>query len=372
MRTSKSIEIKVGAFVLIILVLFAIAIFVIGSHQKYFQRQYALWASFANIRGLIVGAPVRLAGVTVGRVSAIYFPEDIQQKTVKVEMKINNEVRNRIREDSTATIQTMGLLGDKYVEIDLGSPDKKVLADRASMKSVEPIDLFSYAYKTEAAIDAINTILLDIREISTQLKSGEGFLHSVLYDPAGAKLVGNLSAASASLDDLIQKLSDTSSTAVDAINTILLDVREFSTQIKSGEGFLHAALYDPAGAELVRNLSVASASLDDLIQKLSYTVSSLNIIVGKGAGDLVENLSVASASLEDLMKELSSIVRSINNIVKKVEKGEGSLGGIINDPTVYEDLKVILGGAKRSEAIKGVIRYTIKKKKEEEIDGAER
>ena len=310
MRTSKSIEIKVGAFVLIILVLFAIAIFVIGSHQKYFQRQYALWASFANIRGLIVGAPVRLAGVTVGRVSAIYFPEDIQQKTVKVEMKINNEVRNRIREDSTATIQTMGLLGDKYVEIDLGSPDKKVLADRASMKSVEPIDLFSYAYKTEAAIDAINTILLDIKEISTQIKSGEGFLHSVLYDPAGAKLV--------------------------------------------------------------RNLSAASVSLDDLIQKLSYTASSLNTIVGKGAGDLVENLSVASASLDDLMKELSSIAQSINNIVKKVEKGEGSLGGIINDPTVYEDLKVILGGAKRSEAIKGVIRYTIKKKREEANDETER
>jgi phospholipid/cholesterol/gamma-HCH transport system substrate-binding protein len=372
MRTSKSTEIKVGAFIVIILALFAVSIFVIGSHQEYFQRQYTLWASFSNIRGLIVGAPVRLAGVTVGRVSAIYFPEDIEQKTVKVEMKINRGIRDRIREDSTATIQTMGLLGDKYVEITLGSPDKKVLEDRTSMKCVEPIDLFSYAYKTEAAIDAINTILLDIKEISTQIKSGEGFLHSVLYDPAGAKLVRNLSAASTSLDDLIQKLSDTSSKAIGAIDTILLDIREFSTQVKSGKGFLHAALYDPAGAELVRNLSAASASLDDLIQKLSYTASSLNTIVGKGAGDLVENLSVASASLDDLMKELSSIAQSLNNIVKKVEKGEGSLGGIINDPTVYEDLKVILGGAKRSEAIKGVIRYTIKKKREEGIDETER
>ena len=71
------------------------------------------------------------------------------------------------------------------------------------------------------------------------------------------------------------------------------------------------------------------------------------------------------------MRDLSSAAKSIDNIVKKVERGEGSLGGIINDPTVYEDLKVILGGAKRSKTIKTLVRYTIKKKKEEEVEATE-
>ena len=93
MKPSKFTEIKVGIFVVIILFLFGVGIFAIGSHQKYFQRQYTLWASFSNIKGLIVGAPVRLAGLTVGRVNAILFPEDPAAKTITVELKITKALR---------------------------------------------------------------------------------------------------------------------------------------------------------------------------------------------------------------------------------------------------------------------------------------
>ena len=273
MKSSKFAEIKVGIFVVVILFLFGVGIFAIGSHQKYFQRQYTLWASFSNIKGLIVGAPVRLAGLTVGRVNDIHFPENPAVKTIRVELKINKGVQKRICGDSIASIQTMGLLGDKYVEISLGSPQCGVLADNARIKTVEPIDLMEYATKLEETIDAVNTILIDVKAISGQIRSGKGLLHAILYDPAG--------------------------------------------------------------------------------------------------GELVNNLAVASASAGDLMKDLSSAVKSVDNIVKKVERGEGTLGGLINDPTVYEDLKVILGGAKRSKTIKGLVRYTIKKKKEEEGETTE-
>lgn len=275
MKPSKFTELKVGVFVVVILVLFGAGIFTIGSHQKYFQRQYTLWASFSNISGLIVGAPVRLAGLTVGRVNEIRFPEDTAAKTITVELKIKKGVQKRIREDSIASIQTMGLLGDKYVEISLGSPQHGVLQDEARITSVDPIDLMEYATKLEETINAVNTILIDVKAISGQIRGGKGLLHAILYDPAG--------------------------------------------------------------------------------------------------GELVNNLAVASGSADDLMKDLASTVKSINAIVKKVERGEGSLGGIINDPTVYEDLKVILGGAKRSKTIKGLIRYTIKKKKkEEEVEESEK
>jgi phospholipid/cholesterol/gamma-HCH transport system substrate-binding protein len=254
--------------VVLILFLFGAGVFIIGSHQKYFQRQYTLWASFSNISGLIVGAPVNLAGLTVGRVNSIIFPEDPHDKTIKVELKINKSVQKRIREDSLANIQTMGLLGDKYVEISLGSPDKDILRDGDYIKSSNPFDLFAYATKLEEAINVVNTILIDVKEISGQIRGGKGLLHGILYDPAG--------------------------------------------------------------------------------------------------GELIDNLSVASGSLDNLVKDLSSAAHSVNNIVKKVERGEGSLGGIINDPTVYEDLRVILGGAKQSKILQGLIRYTIKKKKEEQ------
>lgn len=274
MKLTKFTELKVGIFVVVILFLFGAGVFAIGSHQKYFQRQYTLWTSFSNISGLIVGAPVSLAGLTVGRVNAIIFPDDPGDKTIKVELKIKKGVQKRIRGDSIASIQTMGLLGDKYVEISLGSPEHNILQDEDRMPSVNPIDLFTYAAKVEEAIDALNTILIDVKEISGQIRGGKGLLHGILYDPAG--------------------------------------------------------------------------------------------------GELVHNLSAASGSFDTLVKELSSAAESANKIVKKVERGEGSLGGIINDPTVYEDLKVILGGAKRSKTIQGLIRYTIRKKKEEKVEESEK
>lgn len=273
MKLPKFTELKVGIFVVVILFLFGAGVFAIGSHQKYFQRQYTLWASFSNISGLIVGAPVRLAGLTVGRVNTIIFPDDPADKTIRVELKIKKGVQKRIRDDSIASIQTMGLLGDKYVEVSLGSSEHNVLRNGDSISSINPIDLFTYAAKVEEAIDALNTILLDVKEISGQIRGGKGLLNAILYDPAG--------------------------------------------------------------------------------------------------GDLVHNLSVASGSFDKLVAELSSAAESANKIVKKVERGEGSLGCIINDPTVYEDIKVILGGAKRSKTIQGLIRYTIKKKKTEKVDESE-
>ena len=118
--------------------------------------------------------------------------------------------------------------------------------------------------------------------------------------------------------------------------------------------------------------SAAASSLDNLIKEFSDISTALTRVIGEGGEDLVKSLSMAAASLDDLMKEVSCVARSLNNVVTKVQRGEGTLGVIINDPSVYEDLKVILGGAKRSRSIKRLIRHTIKKKKEEAIGEADR
>jgi len=308
-RVSKGTQLKVGLFVLFILFIFAVGLFTVGSHKKYFQRQYTLWAKFGDIQGLIVGAPVRLAGVTVGRVSAIHFPQRIGEKKVIVELRINEGVRERIREDSVAAIRTMGLLGDKYVEVSMGSPGSRVLKDQDEIKSSEPLDIYQYLSKTERALNAINSILTDVKDVSHEIREGRGFIHSLIYDPEGGKLIRTISEGSKKIVD---------------------NLKDITHQAREGKGLIHSLLYDPEGRRLIHNLAKASESLDKV------------------------------------MKDVAETSHSLKEIVQRVERGEGTLGALINDPSVYEDLRVILGGAKRSKTIRSFIRYTIKKGRKRE------
>ena len=119
-------QLRVGAFVLAGLLVFFGLVYMLGRTAGLFERQYRLVADFASVGGLIQGATVRLAGVAVGRVGAIRLPEAGADK-VRVELSIARRVRDRIRADSIARIETLGLLGDRIVEVSLGSPGAPVL-----------------------------------------------------------------------------------------------------------------------------------------------------------------------------------------------------------------------------------------------------
>ncbi|MGH7369394.1 MAG: MlaD family protein, partial [Candidatus Methylomirabilaceae bacterium] len=118
----RSMQLRVGIFVLGLLVLFVVFVLTIGGQSRIFERRYALHAFFGTIEGLNEGAPARLAGVSVGAVSAIRFDKDLASKKIKVTISLDSRVRDRIREDSIASIATIGLVGDKVLELTVGSP----------------------------------------------------------------------------------------------------------------------------------------------------------------------------------------------------------------------------------------------------------
>ena len=91
---------RVGAFVALATGLLIATVLVVGKEGSLFTRKTGLVTSFADVNGLVVGAPVRLAGVDVGRVSAIAFPESIAQAEARVEIAIENRYIDRVRGDS--------------------------------------------------------------------------------------------------------------------------------------------------------------------------------------------------------------------------------------------------------------------------------
>jgi len=162
-----NLEVKVGIFVIIGLVILSIMIFSIGGFYNV-KPGYNLKVIFSFANGVDVGAPVRLAGVEIGEIKdiRIFYDENIQQ--TKVELLAWVEKGVPINNDAKANINTLGLLGEKYLEIFPGTPQAPVLKENDTLVGHDPISTeeftelgFKIALKLDEAIDSINKIVAD-------------------------------------------------------------------------------------------------------------------------------------------------------------------------------------------------------------------
>jgi len=169
------VELKVGVFVFLAIVILVVFIFRIGNLKNYGVGFYSLRFMFGNVSGVKAGSPVRYSGVDVGEVTQVRIIEDTQNKNTKVEVtaKMNKSVR--IPEASKVFINTLGLLGEKYIEIfpppEIGS---YVIAGGV-LTGVDPA-------MTQDMIDEAQKIVKDFQELIQKLKEGEGTVGRLLYD----------------------------------------------------------------------------------------------------------------------------------------------------------------------------------------------
>ncbi|CAK9891093.1 MULTISPECIES: outer membrane lipid asymmetry maintenance protein MlaD [Pseudomonas] len=131
---NRTLEIGVGLFLLAgILALILLALRVSGLSASPSSDTYKVYANFDNIAGLTVRAKVTMAGVTIGKVTAIDLDRDTF--TGRVTLQLEKRVDN-LPVDSTASILTAGLLGEKYIGISVGGEDA-VLKDGATIHDTQ-------------------------------------------------------------------------------------------------------------------------------------------------------------------------------------------------------------------------------------------
>lgn len=255
----------VGVVVAVGFIGFVFILFNIGGGMGVLTSQYTLYGKFKDVKGVHTGSEISLAGLRIGVIKDITVAKD-DSKELTIEMGISKAHKERIRKDSLAIIRTQGVLGDKYVEITIGTNSEPVLENEAFLRTDEPEDLFA--------------------------KSGD--------------LVGDISKQFAEGGELKETLKN--------LNSLMKNLNNLTSDIRHQKGLLNALVYGNAGPKLDNSM----------------------------------------ASLELIMK--------------KIERGDGTLGSLINDPTVYEDLKSLLGGAKRSNVLKYFMRSFIEdgEKKPEE------
>src|ERR1700722_2973613 len=108
---------SVGAFLIGGTLLFGVGLFMIGSRQKIFTRGFYVYSDFASVSGLQTGANVRVSGLDAGEVVDIQVPSN-PASLYRVKLRVAEKIHPLVRQDSVAAIQTEGLVGDKFLEIE--------------------------------------------------------------------------------------------------------------------------------------------------------------------------------------------------------------------------------------------------------------
>jgi len=169
-----------------------------------FHSNYRLHAQFANVVGLEEGAPVRVGGIRKGIVTHLILPRKPDEK-VTVEMDLDKATRDVVKTDSIASIQSDGLLGDKYVEVTFGSADAGNLADSATIASETPIEISSLIAKADKILDSAGIAVENVKDLSGNFNSisekfnqGRGTVGALVNDKT---LYTQATAATARLSD---------------------------------------------------------------------------------------------------------------------------------------------------------------------------
>jgi phospholipid/cholesterol/gamma-HCH transport system substrate-binding protein len=190
-----SSTIRLGAFILVALIVFGVMVFLVGDRELLFSRTYRIRAPFDNVAGLDEGAPVRAGGVRIGTVQQIQLPHQPDDK-ISVEIELANATRDVMKKDSIASIETEGLLGSKYVAISFGSVDAEQLHDGDVIESRPPIDYGDVAKKASEMLDSakeavdsskvaignINDASGDMKAISSKINNGQGTIGALVND----------------------------------------------------------------------------------------------------------------------------------------------------------------------------------------------
>ncbi len=319
-------QLRVGLMVLASLVLFAVAVFFIGGQGGFFTQHYTLKAYLPGAGDLREGAQVRLAGIAVGNVTKIKIsPYTDKQRAVELDLKIARTFQNEIRADSLASVETVGLLGDGYVNITRGSPGQEVMAEGGAVKTAEKADIAAVVQNTNEVIMNLNALSAKLDDITTQLQAGKGSMGKLLYDQTlYNKMISTVSSAQTLVDRaqsgegtigklmVDETLYNRTVATIDRLNQVLDDVQH-------GNGSLAKFISDPSAFNNLNRLMTNGNTLIDGINQGRGTL-------GKLAKD------------EQFYDHMNSALAHVDTITARIDQGQGTLGKLSTDPTLFNNL----------------------------------
>jgi len=325
-------ELRVGLFVLVGLMILAVAIFYVTG-VGFFGPKYRLKTYLPEVSGLAIGAPVRLDGVEIGNVERMRIVPQAPGKAadrlhnIEVTMRLDRNYQKYILTDSTASLVTEGLLGNRYVTIQRGYTGTQ-LTEGQVIPGAEEKAIKEVVERSADVLANLKALSEEIQDIVADVHAGKGNLGKLLTDEQaynhlnsilakGDVIVGNVQSGQGTVGKLLMtdELYAKVDKGVDNVNDILADVKAQKGTI--GKLLYDPSLYDQAKAALENGNGIMG-----------------DIRAGKGTlGKL--------ATDETLYNKLRDTSSNLSEATGKLNKNDNTAGKLFSDPQLYDNLTAL-------------------------------
>jgi len=285
-------KLKVGSVLTVALLILVVAVFFAANIQDILTKKEELKIQFTDVMGLRKGAPVWILGIEEGSVKSIKLDPVYG---VVVTVSVNRRSLEFVSKQSQATIMTMGLLGDKYIELSAGPPQGESIRPGEMIKGSTETGLKGVMETVGVAIEKMGQFIERMDNLVTRIEKGQGTIAKFLNDPT---LYNNLNEASRHL------------------SAVLEDVR-------NSRGTIKLLMEDPS---LYNKALATASSMEEFSKKLNESAGTLKKMIEDP--DLYGNLNKASSQ--------------ISSILEGIERGKGTAGALIKDEELVKGLRDVL------------------------------
>ncbi len=363
MKTTASTRLRVGIFVMVSLVIGASIAFAIGSQKNLFSSKTTYFAIFHDVGGLQKGNTVRVAGVNVGSVTEVIIGDSGR---IEVYLRVIDDATHLIRGESGAAligegpmpsfaaIGSKGLLGDRLIEITVGSdeypawdPEQAIpvsvgggimaLAERTLVEvegTAHNLRLATDPFSDQEFSNDLKETARNLAKASGVIANGDGTIGRLMND---AELGRDVKGA-------VKELR----AAGKQVTQLSKNLNKISEDIQTNEGTAHALIYGTEGADAIRNIRDTFGQLNTILTDVREGDGAVNqLIYGELGESFMDNLQNASDDIAFLTKE--------------AREGKGTVGALLTDPSVYEDIKRLVGDLERNDILRALVRYSIRR-----------
>jgi phospholipid/cholesterol/gamma-HCH transport system substrate-binding protein len=313
-RSLKWSELKIGVLAVLAIVIAAGLIVTLGGEGGFFWQRYNLKVKFPNAGGVQEGSPVRVAGVTVGAVTDIRFAGS----EVEMDLELSEDMQQRVRTTSRATIGSVSLLGEGAVDITASTSGDPIPEGGYVQSEAMPAQLADVTAQANKLGTELTALVSDMRAgrgtIGKLMTDEELYTELRQFTTAAREVTDGLARGKGTLGQLLNNPE-----SARQLEASLKNLNAITERINSGQGTLGQLMNDPT---LAKNLNNVTANFESLSNKLDK---------GQGTmGRLVND--------ESLYKRLDAVTNNLEQLMAKLNQGQGTLGQLMNDRQLHDNM----------------------------------